>query len=184
MVRDALSQSLGVFFFLGIKDKFTFINVYIWLKFLPFSFVSPWVKGYEYEFWWILFLLSVLDWLFSFVLDVGAWVVMVDSRKRDREVIDEGCHLFLLLFYPALNLKFLEFIICHLFVRTTLKRAFGKKVALALQSFMEVYFMVAWLMCYFSAKSVDANSKGIPFGQQELEAMVKDVDDRQSSSNR
>lgn len=179
MVRDALSQLLGVFFFRGVKDKFTFVNVYIWLKFLPFSVVSPWVKGYEYEFRWILFLWIALNLLFSFVLDVGAWVVMVDSRKRGREAINEGYHLFSLMFYPARNLKYLEYIICGLFVRTTIKRAFGEKIALALQSFMEVYFMVVWLMYYFSVKSVDANSKGIPFGQQELEAMVKDVDDHQ-----
>ncbi|PWA62723.1 hypothetical protein CTI12_AA361040 [Artemisia annua] len=179
MVRVALSQLLGVFFFRGVKDKFTFVNVWIWLMFLPFSDVSPWVKGYEYEFWWIRFLWIPLNLLFSFVLDAGAWVVMVDSRKRGREAINEGYHLFLLMFDPAGNLKCLEYFICSLFGRTTLKRAFGEKIALAFLSFMEVYFTVVWLMFYFSVKSVDANSKGIPFGQQELEAMVKDVDDRQ-----
>ncbi|KAK9068468.1 hypothetical protein SSX86_012582 [Deinandra increscens subsp. villosa] len=174
-VRDALTQLLGVWFFGEIEDQYLFFKIFVRLKLMPFSIVSPWVKGFEREIYGFLLSWFLLDTLISFVFAVDAWIAMVDTRKSVREVVKEGCHLLSLMLHPAINLKCLEGIICGSFARWVLSHLFGKLFASAFQSFMEVYFMVAWLLYYFSVKSKDANSSGTPFGQRELERLLEDV---------
>ncbi|KAK1426078.1 hypothetical protein QVD17_14746 [Tagetes erecta] len=174
-VRDALTQVLGVWFFGEIEDQYLFFKIFVRLKLMPFSIGSPWVKGFEREIYGFLLSWFLLDTLISFVFAVDAWIAMVDTRKSVREVVKEGCHLLSLMLHPAINLKCLEGIVCGSFARWALSRLFGKLFAYAFQSFMEVYFMVAWLLYYFSVKSKDANSSGTPFGQRELERLLEDV---------
>lgn len=174
-VRDALTQVLGVWFFGEIEDQYLFFKIFIRLKLMPFSIGSTWVKGFEREIYGFLLSWFLLDTLISFVFAVDAWIAMVDTRKSVREVVKEGCHLLSLMLHPAINLKCLESIICGSFARWALSRLFGKLFAYAFQSFMEVYFMVAWLLYYFSVKSKDASSTGTPFGQRELEGLLEDV---------
>ncbi|KAL4560516.1 hypothetical protein LXL04_032668 [Taraxacum kok-saghyz] len=174
-VRDALTQLLGVWFFGEIEDQYLFFKIFVRLKLMPFSIVSPWVKGFEREIYGFLLSWFLLDTLVSFIFAVDAWIAMVDTRKSVKEVVKEGCHLLSLMLHPAINLKCLEGIICGSFARWVLSRFFGKFFASAFQSFMEVYFMVAWLLYYLSVKSKDANSNGTPFGQRELEGLLEDV---------
>nr|GEW38888.1 transmembrane protein [Tanacetum cinerariifolium] len=174
-VRDALTQLLGVWFFGEIEDQHMFFKIFVRLKLMPFSIVSPWVKGFEREIYGFLLSWFLLDTLVSFVFAVDAWIAMVDTRKSVREVVKEGCHLLSLLLHPAINLKCLEGIVCGSFARWVLSQFLGKFFASAFQSFMEVYFMVAWLLYYFSVKSMDANSSGVPFGHRELERLLEDV---------
>ncbi|KAI3743429.1 hypothetical protein L1987_61138 [Smallanthus sonchifolius] len=174
-VRDALTQLLGVWFFGEIEDQYLFFKIFVRLKLMPFSIVAPWVKGFEREIYGFLLSWFLLDTLISFVFAVDAWIAMVDTRKSVREVVKEGCHLLSLMLHPAINLKCLEGIVCGSFARWVLSHLFGKLFASAFQSFMEVYFMVAWLLYYFSVKSKDASSSGTPFGQRELEGLLEDV---------
>ncbi|XP_076950023.1 uncharacterized protein LOC143622889 [Bidens hawaiensis] len=174
-VRDALTQLLGVWFFGEIEDQYMFFKIFVRLKLMPFSVVSPWVKGFEREIYGFLLSWFLLDTLISFVFAVDAWIAMVDTRKSVKEVVKEGCHLLSLMLHPAINLKCLEGIGCGSFARWVLSCLFGKLFASAFQSFMEVYFMVAWLLYYFSVKSKDANSSGVSFGQRELEGLLEDV---------
>ncbi|KVH90480.1 uncharacterized protein LOC112520665 [Cynara cardunculus var. scolymus] len=175
VVRDALTQLLGVWFFGEIEDQYSIFKIFVRLKFMPFSIVTPWVKGFEKEIYGFMLSWFLLDMFMSFVFAVDAWVAMVDSRKNGREVVKEGCHLLSLMVHPAINLKCLEGIVCGSFARWILLQSFGKLFASAFQSLMEVYFMVAWLMYYFSVKSMDANSSGQPFGRRELEVLLEDV---------
>ncbi|PWA95776.1 hypothetical protein CTI12_AA048500 [Artemisia annua] len=174
-VRDALTQLLGVWFFGEIEDQYMFFKIFVRLKLMPFSIVSPWVKGFEREIYGFLLSWFLLDTLISFVFAVDAWIAMVDTRKSVREVVKEGCHLMSLMLHPAINLKCLEGIVCGTFARWVLSHFLGKFFASAFQSFMEVYFMVAWLLYYFSVKSMDANATGVPFGHRELERLLEDV---------
>ncbi|XP_076918547.1 uncharacterized protein LOC143579012 [Bidens hawaiensis] len=174
-VRDALTQLLGVWFFGEIEDQYMFFKIFVRLKLMPFSVVSPWVKGFEREIYGFLLSWFLLDTLISFVFAVDAWIAMVDTRKSVKEVVKEGCHLLSLMLHPAINLKCLEGIVCGSFARWVLSHLFGKLFASAFQSFMEVYFMVAWLLYYFSVKSKDANASGVSFGQRELEGLLEDV---------
>lgn len=174
-VRDALTQLLGIWFFGEIEDQYSFFKIFVRLKLMPFSIMSSWVKGFERESTGFILSWFLLDTLLGFVFAVDAWIAMVDSRKSGREVVKEGCHLLSLMLNPAINIKFLEGIICGSFTRWMLSRFFGKLFASAFQSVTEVYFMVVWLMYYFSAKSKDANSTGEPFGRRELEGLLVGV---------
>ncbi|CAH1419365.1 unnamed protein product [Lactuca virosa] len=174
-IRDALTHLLGFCFFVSIKDQYSFLKIFLRYKFMPFSIMSPWVKGYEKEIYWFLKSWIILDLFMSYAFAVVAWIVMAGSRRSWREIVKEGYHLLSLRLQPAVNLMFFEVVVCGRYVRWVISQHFGVFFAVALQSFMEVYFMVAWMMYYLSVKSIDANSSGQPFGKPELEAMLEDV---------
>lgn len=174
-VRDALTQLLGIWFFGEIEDQYSFFKIFVRLKLMPFSIISSWVRGYEKESAGFLLSWYLLDLLVAFIFAVDAWVAIVDSRKSGREVVKEGCHLLAALLNPAINIKCLEGMICGSFTRWILTRFIGKMFASAFQSVMEVYFMVAWLVYYFAARSKDATSLGRTFGRRELEGLLEGI---------
>ncbi|KAL4573074.1 hypothetical protein LXL04_019867 [Taraxacum kok-saghyz] len=172
VVRDAITQLLGLWFFLSITDRYSLMKIFLRYKFMPYSNMLPWVKGFETEINSFRLSWHVLDVLMSYVIAVSVWIAMADSRRNLREIVKEGCRLLKLMIRPALYLKYIEGILCGPFVRSVITRSFGVLFAVAFQSFMEVYFMVAWMVYYLSLKSIDADSSGQPFGQRELEAML------------
>ncbi|XP_023745935.1 uncharacterized protein LOC111894092 [Lactuca sativa] len=173
--RDVFIQLMCFWFLGGIDDPYSQLKIFVWSKFMPFSIMSPWDKGFEKEIYEFKVSCFLLDKLMSFVFDVGAWIVMADSRKNMNEVVQEVWHLLYLMIESATELKCCEYIVCGRNTKWLLTLCFGELFAMAFQSFMEVYFMVAWLMYYLSVKSIDANSRGQPFGQRELKAMLRDV---------
>ncbi|KAI3522956.1 hypothetical protein L1887_01008 [Cichorium endivia] len=174
VIRVLFSHFLGVWFFGEIADQYTLLRILVRLMFLPYSIFTPWVIDFEKESGDFVLTWLISDILLSFILAVDVWVAMADSTQNDREVVKEGFRLLSLVMLPAYILKCYESFICGPIVRSILTHAFGGLFAMAFQAFMEVYFMVAWLMYYLSVKSIDANSSGQPFGQRELEAMLED----------
>ncbi|KAK4353283.1 hypothetical protein RND71_028801 [Anisodus tanguticus] len=174
-VRDVLAQLLGIWVFGEIEDQYAFFNVFVRMKLMPFSDVAPWVKGYEKES--VCFIASwlLVELVVGFIFAVDSWVSIVDSRKSGREVVKEGCHLLGIMVYPAIGIKCWEVVICGWCTRWILGRLFGEVFALAFQSAMEVYFMVAWLTFYLAARYNDASSVGRTFGRRELEGFLEGV---------
>ncbi|KAL7596769.1 uncharacterized protein LOC111894064 [Lactuca sativa] len=175
IIRSVFSLLLGICFFGQIEDKHTLVKIFVRLIFMPYSIFSPWVKGFEKEREDFILPWLFVDFLTSFALTLDPWIVMADPRRNWREVVQEGWNLLSLSLHLAYNLKSFESIVCGPYVRWVFARTFGDFFARALHCFMEVYFMVAWLMYYLSVKSIHANSSGQPFGQRELEAMLGDV---------
>ncbi|XP_031285762.1 uncharacterized protein LOC116144460 [Pistacia vera] len=171
-VRDALTQLLGLWFFGEIEDQYSFFKLFVRLKLMPFSVMSPWIQGFEKEISGFLFTWSLADTFVAFIFAVDAWVAIVDSRRTGREIVKEGCYLLLTMMNQAIQIKCLEAILCGSFARWALAHLFGKSFAMILQSIAEVYFMVAWLIFYFAARSRDANMEGRRFGRRELEGLV------------
>ncbi|CAN1274713.1 hypothetical protein LINPERPRIM_LOCUS15487 [Linum perenne] len=145
-VRDALTQLVGLWYFGEIKDQYSFFKLFVRLKMIPFSVTSPWIQGYEKEVSGFLFTWFLLDTIVGLILAVDAWVTVVDSRRNGREIVKQGCYLLSTLIV-------------------------GKYLAAVLQSVVEVYFMVAWLIFYFAARFKEANSEGRRFGKRELERL-------------
>ncbi|CAK9172095.1 unnamed protein product [Ilex paraguariensis] len=173
-VRDALTQSLGIWCFGEIKDQYLFFKIFVRLKLMPFSIMTLWIKRYERESLSFVFLWFFWDMLVAFIFSVDAWVAMVDSRKSGREVLKEGCHLLSTMLGPAISIKCLEGIICGSFTQWILTRFLGNLFASAFQSVMEVYFMVAWLAYYLAVRYKDATLFGRSFGRMELEGFLED----------
>ncbi|CAI0426840.1 unnamed protein product [Linum tenue] len=146
-VRDALTQLVGLCYFGEIEDQYSFFKLFVRLKLMPFSVMSPWIGGYEKEISGFLFTWFLLDTLVGLVFAVDAWVTIVDSRRTGREIVKEGCYLI-----------------------STM--VLGKYLAAILQSVVEVYFMVAWLIFYFAARCKEAHSEGRRFGRRELEGLI------------
>lgn len=140
---------------------------------MPFSIMSPWIRGYEKEISGFLFTWFLADTFVAFIFAVDAWVAIVDSRRTGREIMKEGCYLISTMLNQAIQIKCLEAIFCGSFVRWVLARVCGRFVAMVFQSVVEVYFMVAWLIFYFAARSRDASLQGRRFGRRELEGLIE-----------
>lgn len=174
-VRDALTQLLGLWYFGEIEDQYSFFKLFVRLKLMPFSIMSPWIRGFEKEISGFLFTWFMVDTVVSFIFSVDAWVAIADTRRTGREIVKEGCYLISIMMNQAIQLKCLEAIICGSFVRWALSRVCGRSFAAVIQSAAEVYFMVAWLIFYLAARCKDANSQGRRFGQREIELLVEDL---------
>ncbi|KAF5750392.1 hypothetical protein HS088_TW03G00728 [Tripterygium wilfordii] len=172
-VRDALTQLLGLWYFGEIEDQYSFFKLFVRLKLMPFSVMSPWIKGFEKEISGFLFTWFLLDTFVAFIFAVDGWIAIVDHRRSGREIVKEGCYLISTMMNQAIQIKCFEAILCGSFARWVLTRLFGKFLAAVFQSVVEVYFMVAWLIFYFVARSRDANSEGRRFGRRELEGLVE-----------
>ncbi|KAL8508799.1 hypothetical protein ACS0TY_016129 [Phlomoides rotata] len=172
-VRDALAQLMGIFFFGEIEDQYVFFKVFLRMKFMPFANVAPWVIGHEWESAGFIVTWFLSDLILGLIFAVDSWVAIVDSRRGGREIVREGCHLLVALFYPAFEIRWLEAIICGSLGKWLLRRVFGDFFTLIFQSLMEVYFMVAWLIFYFAARHKDDTSVGRTFGQRELEGLLE-----------
>ncbi|XP_044473359.1 uncharacterized protein LOC123201858 [Mangifera indica] len=171
-VRDALTQLLGLWFFGEIQDQYSFFKLFVRLKLMPFSVISPWIRGFEKEISGFFITWSLADTFLAFIFAVDAWVAIVDSRRTGREIVKEGCYLLLTMMNQAIQIKCMEAILCGSFARWALDHVFGKSFAMILQSTVEVYFMVAWLIYYFAARSRNAHVEGRRFGRRELEGLV------------
>ncbi|XP_051152372.1 uncharacterized protein LOC127266235 isoform X2 [Andrographis paniculata] len=172
-VRDALAQLMGIFFFGEIEDQYVFFKVFLRMKFMPFANVAPWVVGHEWESSGFIVVWFLSDLMLGFIFAVDSWVAIVDSRRGGREIVKEGCHMLVALFCPAFEIRWLEAIICGSVGRWILRKMFGEVSTLVIQSLMEVYFMVAWLIFYFAARHKDDASLGRTFGRRELERLVE-----------
>uniref|UniRef100_A0A2P2L2K3 Uncharacterized protein MANES_08G008600 n=1 Tax=Rhizophora mucronata TaxID=61149 RepID=A0A2P2L2K3_RHIMU len=171
-IRDALTQFVGLWYFGEVEDQYSFFKLFVRLKLMPFSIMSPWVRGFEKEISGFLFTWFLLDTFVGFIFAVDAWVTIVDSRRTGREIVREGCNLISTMFNQAVQIKCIEAIICGSAARWILSRVFGKVLAAAFQSSAEVYFMVAWLIFYFAARCKEARVEGRRFGRRELEGLV------------
>ncbi|XP_059462299.1 uncharacterized protein LOC132191353 [Corylus avellana] len=172
-VRDALTQLLGLWYFGEIEDQYSFFKLFVRLKLMPFSIMSPWIRGYEKEISGFLFTWFLADTFVAFIFAVDAWVAIVDARRNGREIMKEGCYLISTMLNQAIQIKCLEAIFCGSFVRWVLARFCGRFVAMVFQSVVEVYFMVAWLIFYFASRSRDASLQGRRFGRRELEGLIE-----------
>lgn len=152
-VRDALTQLLGLWYFGEIEDQYSFFKLFIRLKLMPFSVMPPWIRGFEKEISGFLLMWLFIDTIVAFIFAVDAWIAIVDSRKSGKEIVKEGLHLVASMFSQALQIKFLEVIVCGTSVKWGLTQVFGRSFAKVFQSTMEVYFMVAWLIFYFAARA-------------------------------
>lgn len=171
-VRDALTQLVGLWYFGEIQDQYSFFKLFVRLKLMPFSIMSPWIRGFEKEISGFLFTWFLLDAFVAFIFAVDAWVTIVDSRRTGREIVKEGCYLISTMFNQAIQIKTMESVLCGSAARWLLTRVFGKFLGAFFQSAMEVYFMIAWLIFYLSARCREANSVGRRFGRRELEVLI------------
>lgn len=171
-VRDALTQLLGLWYFGEVEDQFSFFRLFVRLKLMPFTVMPPWIRGFEKEISGFLFAWFLLDTLIGLILAVDAFVAIMDSRRRGREIVKEGLYLISLLLHQAVQLKCLEAILCGSFFRWVLVRGLGKSFASVVQSGLEVYFMTAWLVFYLAARCKDAHSDGRRFGRREMENLI------------
>lgn len=165
-VRDAMTQLLGLWFFSEIEDQHSFFKLFIRLKLMPFSVISPWIVGYETQISGFLFTWFLLDVVVALVFAI------MDIRMSGKEIVREGCYLISTMMNQAIQLKCYEAILCGSFVRWILVHSFGNIFASAFQSIVEVYFMVAWLIYYFAARCRDTSSDGRRFGRRDLEDYI------------
>nr|XP_043623651.1 uncharacterized protein LOC122595363 [Erigeron canadensis] len=169
------TQILARLFFGDIKDRYTSYKYFVKLAFMPYSYELIWVENLENRIYGFLYSWYLLEMLVSWVFTVLASVVMAHRYNSDWEVIKDGFRLLSLRKRPAIFLKSFEYIVWG-FVAAMLTAFLGELFASFIKSFVEVYFMVAWIIYYFAVKKMDENSRGVRFGYRtELQGMLADL---------
>ncbi|KAK8542066.1 hypothetical protein V6N13_137363 [Hibiscus sabdariffa] len=171
-VRDAVTQLLGLWYFGEIEDRYSFFKLFVRLKLMPFSVMSPWIRGFEKEISGFLFTWFLVDTLVSFAFSLAAWVAIVDSRRTGREIIRESCYLMSRLLSQAIQIKCYEALLGGSFTTWVLTLIGGELFATVVQATLEVYFMVVWLIFYFVVRCREANAEGRRYGRRELEVLI------------
>lgn len=172
-VRDSLAQLIGIYFFGEIDDQYMFFKIFMRMKLMPFSDVALWIKGYEKESLGFVISWFLVEFVVALIFAVVTWVAIVESRKSGREVVREGCRLLAIMLYASLEIKCWEVMACGWLLRYLLSDKMGALSSMVIQSIMEVYFMVAWLLFYLAAKQKRAASIGREIGRQELEGFLE-----------
>lgn len=172
-VRDSLAQLIGIYFFGDIDDQYMFFKIFMRMKLMPFSDVALWIKGYEKESLGFVISWFLVEFVVALIFAVVTWVAIVESRKSGREVVREGCRLLAIMLYASLEIKCWEVMACGWLLRYLLSDKMGALSSMVIQSIMEVYFMVAWLLFYLAAKQKRAASIGREIGRQELEGFLE-----------
>ncbi|EPS59980.1 hypothetical protein M569_14823, partial [Genlisea aurea] len=170
-VKDAVAQLIGILFFGEIEDQYAFIKAFLRMKFMPFADLSPWIIGHEFESSCFAFAWFTADLIVGFVFAVDSWVAIVDSRRSGREILTQGLHLVRALLGASVRMRLSEGLICGWVGKWMLRRmGLGEFSTVAIQSVMEVYFMVAWLVFYLASK---CKEDGRSFRRGELEGLVE-----------
>uniref|UniRef100_A0A7N0RHA4 Uncharacterized protein n=1 Tax=Kalanchoe fedtschenkoi TaxID=63787 RepID=A0A7N0RHA4_KALFE len=174
-IRDAFTQLLGLWYFGEIEDHYSVFRLFVMLKLMPFSVMSPWGRGFEKEIYGFVAMWFLIDASVSFVFSVVSWVVIVNVRRRGgREMVKEGCYLLSTMLNQALMLKCFEFLLTGSYMRHFVSRICGKYLASYFQAAQEVYFTVAWLLFYFAARCRVQHTGGRVFGRRDLEGFAED----------
>ncbi|CAM8931709.1 unnamed protein product [Rhodiola kirilowii] len=174
-IRDAFTQLLGLWYFGEIEDQYSFFRLFVRLKLMPFSVMSPWGRDFEKEIFGFVAMWFLIDASVSFVFSVVSWVVIVNVRRRGgREMVKEGCYLLSTMLNQAIMLKCLEYLLTGSFMRNFVSRICGKHLASYFQAAQEVYFIVAWLLFYLAARCQVQYTGGRVFGRRDLEGFAED----------
>jgi len=101
---------------------------------------------------------------------VGSWVIFFVEAVNIKEIVKASQLLFLMLQNPALAIRILEAIICGPMGRLVLWWILGgySYYSLGFQCVMEVYFMVACLVYFFSVM----DRIGMRVGRNQMNAIL------------
>ncbi|XP_006662443.3 uncharacterized protein LOC102717187, partial [Oryza brachyantha] len=175
--RDAIVQMLCLWFFSEVHDQAQLFRLFVVAKLMPFSAsVNPWlaaaVAGPELDGFFIAW--ALLDAIVSVLFTVVPWVVVMDRDPRPpgRNTVKEGCYLISLMATDATLIKCWETVVCGSMGRVAMVAFGGKILGGFLHSIAEVYFMVVWLMFYFSARCKEVRLGGRHFGLEDVAAAL------------
>ncbi|KAL2509332.1 hypothetical protein Fot_32979 [Forsythia ovata] len=135
-----------------IQNIYMVLIVFLRAMFVPFVNLAPWVQDPEYANLVFITIWFFIDLIVGYIFSVGSWVVMFEGTTGILEIMEGRVNILLKLRYPAQDIRILEAIICGSFGRWVLWWVFGGFYSLGFQCLMEVYFMVAWLVYYCSAR--------------------------------
>ncbi|KAF5475842.1 hypothetical protein F2P56_007606 [Juglans regia] len=172
LVRHILTYLLGWWYFGKIEDQDTYLKLYVMLKLMPFSIMSPWISGLEKEILGFSITCFLTDTFLALIFAGDVWIAIMEPWRTQTEIMQEGYYLTLTTLSQGIHIISLEAIFCGPFVRVVLAQVFGRFFAMVFQSVLEVYFMVALLMLYFYAwYRNSSNFHGETFGWRELEGL-------------
>uniref|UniRef100_A0A0E0BBR1 Uncharacterized protein n=1 Tax=Oryza glumipatula TaxID=40148 RepID=A0A0E0BBR1_9ORYZ len=175
--RDAIVQMLCLWFFSEVHDQAQLFRLFVVAKLMPFSAsVNPWlavtVGGPELDGFFIAW--ALLDAVVSVLFTVVPWVVVMDRDPRPpgRNAVKEGCYLVSLMATDATLIKCWQTVVCGSMGQLAMVTLGGKVLGGFLHSIGEVYFMVVWLMFYFSARCKEVRLGGRHFGLEDVAAAL------------
>ncbi|XP_031484375.1 uncharacterized protein LOC116253605 [Nymphaea colorata] len=172
--REVLTQILSLFFFSSVSDEYTLVRLVMRLKLMPFSVAIPLTKemakggDLSLRIWGFLFAWFLIEALISFAQNLDCWVALTEPRTSVLNAVVRGCRLTSVMWSKAICIKMLELVFCGLGARLVLSGFGGDLFAMFFQSMAQTFFLVAWLVFYFAARSscvIDSHQ----WGYRELE---------------
>ncbi|CAI9762082.1 unnamed protein product [Fraxinus pennsylvanica] len=151
-----------------IQNLYMVLVVFLRAMYDPLINLALWVQSPERETIVFIVFWFLIDLIVGFIFSVGSWVVFVDGTTNIVEIEEEMDNMFLRLQRPARDIRILEAIICGSLGRLVLWWIMGGYYSLGFQCVMEVYFMVAWLVYYCSARA----RLGRTVGRKQLKAIL------------
>ncbi|KAL2487437.1 hypothetical protein Adt_32193 [Abeliophyllum distichum] len=137
-----------------IENYYVFLVVAMRAMFIPFINLAPWVQGPRWETTDFMVKWFFTDLIAGFIFSVGSWVAIVERPINITGIFRESYSIFAASLSPAIEIRILEAIICGSVGRGIVWVVLGNYCSLAFQCVMEVFFLVAWLLYYLSARGL------------------------------
>jgi hypothetical protein len=129
------------------------------LSIMPFAFRAAWKDEYATDMGMSsrIGAFVTLDYLFDglaySIYITACWVAIVESQYRGAETFYRGWSLVKRMPFQAATIKVIESVICGRSFKWMLQQVVGHSLAMLIVSFLEAFFLVLWLIFYFSARS-------------------------------
>ncbi|KAL2509334.1 hypothetical protein Fot_32981 [Forsythia ovata] len=151
--RDMLARHISKISY-EIENYYVLLVVAMRAMFIPFINLAPWVQGPRWETTDFIVKWFFTELIAGFIFSVGSWVAIVEWPINIAGILRDSYRIFAVLRSPAIEIRILEAIICGSVGRGIVWVVLGNYCSLAFQCVMEVFFLVAWLLYYLSARDL------------------------------
>lgn len=151
------------------------------LSIMPFAFRAAWKDDYATDMGMSsrIGAFVTLDYLFDglaySIYITACWVAIVESQYRGAETFYRGWSLVKRMPFQAATIKVIESVVCGRSFKWMLEQVVGHFLSMLIVSFLETFFLVLWLIFYFSARSKENQDQTQQFSLRNLEDFLDRV---------
>ncbi|GLJ37491.1 hypothetical protein SUGI_0761680 [Cryptomeria japonica] len=145
------------------------------LSTMPFAFQAPWKDefatdlGMSFRIGAFISLEYLIDGLAYSIYITACWVAIMERQYRGAETLHRGWNLVKSMAFQAATIKVLESVVCGRSFKWVLQQVLGHFLATLIVSFIQSYFLVLWLVFYFSARAKESQGHARQFTERDLE---------------
>eukprot|EP00252_Welwitschia_mirabilis_P020623 TRINITY_DN5089_c0_g2_i4.p1 TRINITY_DN5089_c0_g2~~TRINITY_DN5089_c0_g2_i4.p1 ORF type:complete len:484 (+),score=81.90 TRINITY_DN5089_c0_g2_i4:302-1753(+) len=104
---------------------------------------------------------------------MACWVSIVENRQKGAELFIRAWNLVKCMPFQVTTVKIIESILCGISFKWLLQQVVGHFVSMLLLSLLETFFLVLWLVLYFSARWKESQGQSRRFSVRDLEDFLE-----------